>query len=612
MSKARDLAGLFNLGSRSGTTAQRPATADVGDIYYNGTTGKTEIYTTTGWKEMASGIPFGNTASRPTAVTGQPYFNGETARLEMYTSASGWQNIVQEVPGVASITGTYSEAANSGTITIAGTNFVSGAIASAIGTNGVEVLASSTTYNSLVQITAVFTGLSNANEPYDIKVTNPSNLFGLIPDALYVNASPVWQTASGSLGSFAEQVAMSVSATATDETAITYSLASGSTLPSGVTLNSSTGLISGTLPDVASNITYTFTINASDGLNPAIPRTFSFVSNAAPVWVTSSGSLGSFFNGTSITTSALSVTDSDTISYALASGSTLPSGLTLSSSTGVISGNLPAVTSNTTYTFTVNALDGLNAVGRQFSITSLTAIIAFESENYTSNASSWTDSISGVVLNKVGGTTTKTGNYQISMSSGNRYGFTTDTSSIQHISALDFGSSPFSIETWFYIPTTTFGQSTMNYANDGAQTSSGYRTFINNGQFWSDNEFNMYTPANGTELGFATNGGEGLRHPLSSIGTGWKHITLVKDSSGRKMYINGSLVTSDSVVHTIGVNTSLDLNINGFSQPTGTPQFNTNYGDQQVRFGHIRFYNSALTSTQLSSLYNATRSRYGL
>jgi hypothetical protein len=282
MSKARDLAGLFNLGPRSGTTAQRPATADVGDIYYNGTTGKTEIYTTTGWKEMASGIPFGNTAGRPTAVTGQPYFNGETARLEMYTNASGWQNIVQEVPGVASITGTYSEGTNSGTITIAGTNFVSGAIASAIGTNGIEVIASSTTYNSLVQITATFTGLSNANEPYDIKVTNPSNLFGIIPDALYINASPVWQTAAGSLGTFNEQVSISVSATATDpeSATITYALASGSTLPSGISLNSSNGLISGTLPDIATDTTYSFTIDATDGVN-TIPRTFSITSKYA-------------------------------------------------------------------------------------------------------------------------------------------------------------------------------------------------------------------------------------------------------------------------------------------------------------------------------------------
>ena len=315
------------------------------------------------------GIPFGNTAGRPANPgTGKLYSNGEAARLELYT-ATGWQNIVQEVPGVASITGTYSESANSGTITIAGTNFISGAIASAIGSNGVEVLASSTTYNSLVQLTAVFTGLSNANEPYDIKVTNPSNLFGMIPDALYINASPVWSTSAGSIGTFAEQVSMSVSATATDDSTITYSLASGSTLPSGITLNSASGLISGTLPDVASNTTYTFTINASDGVNPVVPRTFSFISNAAPVWVTSAGSLGGYATNTTITTPALSATDSsDTVTYALASGSSLPSGLTLNSSTGVISGTLPLVSVDTTYTFTINATDSINNVPRQFSI----------------------------------------------------------------------------------------------------------------------------------------------------------------------------------------------------------------------------------------------------
>jgi len=227
------------------------------------------------------GIPFGDNAGRPAnPATGKLYSNGESQRLELYTASGNWENIIQEVPGVSSITGVYSEQTDSGTIVIYGTNFVSGATATAIGSNGVQVNATSTTYNSLVQLTATFTGLSNAYEPYDIKVTNPSNLFGIIPDALYINASPVWVTSSGSLGTFIEQLAISVSATATDsDSTITYSLASGSTLPSGVTLNSSTGLISGNLPSITNNTTYTFTINASDGTS-TVPRTFSITANA--------------------------------------------------------------------------------------------------------------------------------------------------------------------------------------------------------------------------------------------------------------------------------------------------------------------------------------------
>lgn len=254
----------------------------------------------------AGGIPFGNTAGRPTAATGKLYSNGETARLELYTSAGAWENIVQEVPGVSGVSGTYSESSNSGTITIAGTNFVSGAIASATGTNGVEVQSSSTTFNSLVQLTAVFTGLSNDNEPYDIKVTNPSNLFGILPDALYINASPVWVTSAGSLGSFNEQVSITLSAlsaTDSDSNTITYALASGSTLPSGVTLNSSTGVISGTLPDISADTTYTFTINASDGTN-LIPRTFSITSSYnifAEYLIVGAGGNGGFDNGVGAT-----------------------------------------------------------------------------------------------------------------------------------------------------------------------------------------------------------------------------------------------------------------------------------------------------------------------
>jgi len=230
-------------------------------------------------KSSGSGIPFGNDAGRPANPgIGQLYSNGESQRLELYTTG-GWNNIVQEVPGVSGIQGNYLESSNSGTIIVIGTNFANGAIVSAIGTNGVEVLATSTTYNSLVQLTAAFNGLSGQYEPYNVKVMNPSNLFGVLPNALYVNATPVWQTVSGSLGTFDEQVSVSVSATATDsDSTIVYTLANGSSLPSGVTLNSSTGLISGTLPAINTNITYSFTINASDGVNPSVPRSFSISS----------------------------------------------------------------------------------------------------------------------------------------------------------------------------------------------------------------------------------------------------------------------------------------------------------------------------------------------
>jgi hypothetical protein len=224
-------------------------------------------------KSSNSGIPFGNTAARPASPSlGQPYFNGEIGRLELYSS-NGWQNIVQETPGVASATGTYNESAGSGTFTISGTNFVDGAIAYAVGTNGTEYQATTTTYNSLVQLTVVFSSLSSAYEPYDIKVTNPSNLFGLLPDAFYINDNPVWTTSSGSLGTFNSGSSVSLQLAATDDESEsrTYTISSGS-LPGGLSM-SSAGLISGTI--VATSGTSSFTVSVSDGVNTGQTRSFS-------------------------------------------------------------------------------------------------------------------------------------------------------------------------------------------------------------------------------------------------------------------------------------------------------------------------------------------------
>mgnify|MGYP006921282588 CR=1 FL=1 len=232
-------------------------------------------------KSSNSGIPFGGTSGRPAnPVNGQPYFNGDIGRLELYTSATGWQNIVQETPGVASATGIYNESAGSGTFIISGTNFVSGAIAYAIGTNGIEYQASSTIYNSLVQLTVTFSNLSTAYEPYDIKITNPSNLFGLLPDAFYINDSPVWSTSPGSLGSYASgNVSIQLSATDDESNALTYSVTSG-TLPNGLSL-SSAGLISGTLNAPVG--VYSFSVSVSDGANSLATRSFSIASTGPTV-----------------------------------------------------------------------------------------------------------------------------------------------------------------------------------------------------------------------------------------------------------------------------------------------------------------------------------------
>jgi hypothetical protein len=303
-------------------------------------------------KSSVSGIPFGNNAGRPANPgTGQLYSNGEAARLELYT-ATGWNNIVQETPAVSTISGSYNEGSGSATITINGTNFASGCIAYVIGSNGVEYSATTTTFNSAVQLTAIFSSLSGTYEPYDIKVVNPSNLFGVLPDALYINQTPVWSTSAGTLGTFTENIAISLSVSATDPegTSIVYS---SSDLPAWLTLNSSTGSIAGTPPLLSSDTTYSFTVTATDGINSS-PRTFSLVVNGnPPVWSTGT-TLPTFTKNVGYSTTIVASDNSGLVpTYSIISGS-LPTGLSMNTASGVISGT---PSSSSPASFTVRATD---------------------------------------------------------------------------------------------------------------------------------------------------------------------------------------------------------------------------------------------------------------
>ena len=559
-----------------GTSSTRPANPQIGQTYYNGTLGVQEIYTSSGWLPATGANDFNVTlnGSVTTATFTKEYFAGA------YTISSSLLDSTYDIY-VYDTVGNQVGYTKSPSLNATG-NF-----------NKIVIIGGTTGDLLSFSYKTTFTATSTTSQ-----VTAGAFITSTTPTAL--NSINDTTTIIG--GNFASDVAV-------------YFVGSDNTerAAKSIVRTSNSELIV-TRPDNFPTTLGTYKLVVE---NPGITRptgsSLHILNNAitpgtSPNWTTSAD-LGTFFFGSSVSTTIVATdTENTDIDYSLISGS-LPDGLSLNQETGEITGTITAAMG--TYSFTIRGVDtGGNTVDRQFSIAALSPIVAFEPENYTANGSTWVDSVSGVVLNKVG-TTTKTGNYQISMASGNKWGFTTDGSATQHISSLDFGASPFSIEAWIYMPTTTFSQSTMNYSNNNTQTNAGWRTFINNGRFWNEAEFNIYVRSEGTALGFTTTGTNGVEYATSSIGTGWKHFTFTRDSSGRKIYMNGSLVASDSVVHTIPVNTLHDLNINGFTEPT-SGSFNTEYGDQQVRFGHIRFYNSALTSTQLLGSYNATRSRYGL
>ena len=127
-------------------------------------------------------------------------------------------------------------------------------------------IASSVSFVSSTQIT--FTAPPKPAGTYDVYIVNPGGATAIMVMAISYSGVPAWTTAAGSLGTVEGTV--NVQLQATSNSAITYTLASGSTLPSGVTL-SSTGLLSGT---IASDQTFSFTVVATDAENQDTSRSF--------------------------------------------------------------------------------------------------------------------------------------------------------------------------------------------------------------------------------------------------------------------------------------------------------------------------------------------------
>jgi hypothetical protein len=156
-------------------------------------------------------------------------------------------------------------------ITITGTNFVSVPTVEAINSTGAITRANSVSFTSATSISANFTLATDGT--YFIRVENNDGLAVRSSSALLtVSDLPAWTTAAGSLGSNAAASSVSYTVAATDATS--FSITSGA-LPGGVSLNTSTGAITGTESGATSETTYSFTIRATDAQGQTADRAFS-------------------------------------------------------------------------------------------------------------------------------------------------------------------------------------------------------------------------------------------------------------------------------------------------------------------------------------------------
>ena len=185
-------------------------------------------------------------------------------------SLGGSVTVGETKPTISSISPTVIENTQTA-VTITGTNFQSVPIVEAINSSGAITQADSVSFTSSTTIVANFTLATDGT--YFIRVeNNDGNAVRSSTALLTVSDAPAWTTAAGSLGTFAAGSAISVTVAATDATS--FAVQSGS-LPGGLSLNTSSGVISGTESGATADTTYSFTIRATDAEGQTADRAFS-------------------------------------------------------------------------------------------------------------------------------------------------------------------------------------------------------------------------------------------------------------------------------------------------------------------------------------------------
>jgi hypothetical protein len=152
-----------------------------------------------------------------------------------------------------------------GYIKLIGTGFVTGCQV-VVGTQ----VATSITFVSSTEVRAQVP--AQVAGTYTVYLTNSDGGVAIRVNALNYSATPTWTTTSPLPGG-AKNTAISLQLSATSNSSVTYALASGSTLPTGLSLTSG-GLLSGTVSDITLETTYNFTVIATDQEAQDTPQAF--------------------------------------------------------------------------------------------------------------------------------------------------------------------------------------------------------------------------------------------------------------------------------------------------------------------------------------------------
>jgi hypothetical protein len=339
----------------------------------------------------------------------------------------------------------------------------------------------------------------------------------------------------------------------------------------GSQLATSIGFVSATqlqvrVPAQANGTYPVYVTNPDGGVAINVPG---LTYNQSPVWATGS-TLTPGVNGNAISIQ-LSATDDGSVTYAVSSGSSLPSGLSLSSG-GLLSGTVTGLSVETTYNFSIDAVDSYTQkVSQTFSITIRVSDTYFPYVSLLLNGDGVNNSTNSTFIDSSSNNYTITRTGTPTQGSVNPFGSNWSTYfngsswylTLPSNTAYNFGTGDFTVEAWVYLTGYSASYS-ANYAavilgrdiNSGNPAQRDWWIQIGGtASSWTTLYWGQFTSTSYSGTSSAYN---------FSLNT-WYHIAAVKQSGVMNLYVNGTSVGSQSIPAANEFSRDLFIGQNGYS-----------------------------------------------